>query len=607
MKRGRKTIPGRVLYSLLSGLLVLLMLLLYAGGIADPLALALQDRVCQQEQATSGAVTIVGIDDRAIDELGPYSTWGRGVMAQVIEKLNKSEDIRPAAIVLDVVYSGTSDPGADAALVEAAARYPNVIVASSVEFGMALNADRRLVTDSIVAQAEPFAALGQAAQVCNINAMLDTDGISRHHLLKLTLPDGRVRESMALMAANAYRAYWGEEPCREPQTKGLGFWYLPFTGTPGAFDEGISVADILAERIPAEYFAGRVVLIGATSAALQDNFFTAIDHAEPMYGVEIQANATEALLRGEFLSEASAVPQWIFLCACAALLVWYAGRGRLQRTLLLWLALTAGWILACFGLARCGLVLQVLWFPLCMTLLYAAAILYHAFRYFREKREVTNMFQHYVAPEVVNEILRTGPEALNLGGRVERIAVLFVDVRGFTTMSELLQPTEVVAILNEYLSLITDCVLRHHGTLDKFVGDAAMAIWGAPLPQEDYVWNAVQAARDMVKGSEELSEHLLEKYGRTVAFGIGVHVGEAVVGNMGSSIRMDYTAIGDTVNTSARLEANAPGGHVYISRQVADELGDRIRARSLGPIPLKGKKDGFEVLDLLPEEAENEA
>lgn len=164
-------------------------------------------------------------------------------------------------------------------------------------------------------------------------------------------------------------------------------------------------------------------------------------------------------------------------------------------------------------------------------------------------------------------------------------------------MSELLEPAQVVEILNRYLSLISECILKNGGTLDKFVGDAAMAFWGAPLPQQDYVMHAVRAAADMVSGSQNLSEELMEQYGRTVDFGIGIHVGEAVVGNIGSPERMDYTAIGDTVNTAARLEANAPAGTIYISRAAADALEGRIRVRSLGDtVKLKGKKEGFEVL-----------
>ena len=125
-----------------------------------------------------------------------------------------------------------------------------------------------------------------------------------------------------------------------------------------------------------------------------------------------------------------------------------------------------------------------------------------------------------------------------------------------------------------------------------------MAFWGAPLPQEDYIMKAVQAAADMRKGSEALAEELQRLYGRSVSFGIGIHTGPAVVGNIGSPQRMDYTAIGDTVNTAERLEANAKGGNIYISRAVADALEGRIRTTPLGRIPLKGKAEGFEALKM---------
>ena len=141
--------------------------------------------------------------------------------------------------------------------------------------------------------------------------------------------------------------------------------------------------------------------------------------------------------------------------------------------------------------------------------------------------------------------------------------------------------------------------MRHHGTLDKFVGDCTMAFWNAPLAQEDPVYLACRAAMDMVEGSKALGAQLQERFGRTVSFGVGVNYGPAVVGNIGAPKRMDYTAIGDTVNTASRLEANAPGGTIFISRAVADELGDRAKTTSLGgSIKLKGKAEGFEILTL---------
>lgn len=155
----------------------------------------------------------------------------------------------------------------------------------------------------------------------------------------------------------------------------------------------------------------------------------------------------------------------------------------------------------------------------------------------------------------------------------------------------------MVEILNQYLSLTSDCILKNGGTLDKFIGDATMALWGAPLPQEDYIYKAVKTAVDMVERSRALSEELQRQFGHRVSFGIGVHCGKAVVGNIGAQIRMDYTAIGDTVNTAARLEANATGGQILVSWAVADALGERIDTTSLGStIKLKGKSEALEVL-----------
>jgi adenylate cyclase len=166
-------------------------------------------------------------------------------------------------------------------------------------------------------------------------------------------------------------------------------------------------------------------------------------------------------------------------------------------------------------------------------------------------------------------------------------------------MSEKLTPEQVVAILNRYLELTSSSIFKFGGTLDKFIGDATMAIFGAPLPMEDYVFKAVCAANDMVERSHDLARELEEQFGRSVSFGVGVHCGKAVVGNIGTTRRMDYTAIGDTVNTSARLEANAPADTVYISKKVVDILQDRIECESVGNIPLKGKSEELEVFRLI--------
>lgn len=574
-----------------------LLTLVLGLGLFRSADLALSDMLYQERAASDGKIVLVGIDQKALEVYGPYQQWGRGVIARTLETLNASADCHPAVIGIDILYSGESEPEADRRLAEAAGKYGNVIAASAAEFGSALvekDGDYALSPHSVTAFSEPYGLLKTASAQGHINAMMDSDGILRHHLLYLTLPDGSLIPSLALAAAKAY----GGDAVAEPPTDSRGFWYLPFCGTPGDFPM-ISVSDVLSGAVSPDYFDGKIVLIGPYAAGLQDSYVTSADHASPMYGVEYQANAIQALLWGSYKTEVSDGLQLLLLFLL--LFLGFVGfrRFRMRVSVLLWALLGGGWILLCLAMYRTGRILHVLWVPAGITALYAVCLVVNYLQAALERQRVTNTFRRYVAPEIVSELLKEGTDSLALGGKLTRIAVLFVDVRGFTPMSELLVPGQVVEILNRYLTLISDCILKNKGTLDKFVGDAAMAFWGAPLPQEDFVMLAAKAARDMVEGSKALSEELLNAHGRTVSFGIGIHVGEAVVGNIGSPRRMDYTAIGDTVNTAARLEANAPGGMIYISRAVADALEGRIRTTSLrDSVPLKGKKAGFEVLTL---------
>lgn len=588
-KRLRTAVTGAVLAGVLT--------LLAGVGVLKRPDLTVSDMLYQRRSAADGTIVLVGIDQKALEEYGPYQQWGRGLIARTLDTLNAAKDCHPAVIGVDVLYGGESDPEEDRLLSEAAGRYGNVYVACAAEFGTTLverDGEYALKTFSVTAFDEPYETLRAAAGLGHINAMMDSDGILRHHLLYLDLPDGRRIPSLALAVAQAYT----DSGMTEPPVSGQGFWYLPFCGQPGDIEE-VSLSDVLSGAVPAAYFNGKIVLIGPYAAGLQDSYMTAIDHARPMYGVEYQANAVQALLWGAYKQEAA---DWIQLVILFFIL--WGGfmafrKLRVRLSTLIWLGISVGWALLCAALYHAGWILHVLWVPVGLTVLYVGCLAVNYVQAALERQRVTNTFRRYVAPEIVEEILKEGTQSLALGGKLTNIAVLFVDVRGFTPMSELLKPEQVVEILNRYLTLISDCILKNGGTLDKFVGDAAMAFWGAPLPREDYVMHAARAAMDMVEGSRALSEELTERYGRTVSFGIGIHLGEAVVGNIGSPRRMDYTAIGDTVNTAARLEANAPGGTIYISRAVADALEGRIAVTSLGgTVRLKGKKEGFEVLTL---------
>ena len=222
----------------------------------------------------------------------------------------------------------------------------------------------------------------------------------------------------------------------------------------------------------------------------------------------------------------------------------------------------------------------------------------HYYRARVAKQSIEKAFSKYVAPQVVDEIAKSGTYELRLGGENRDIAVLFVDIRGFTPLSESLEPEQVVNILNRYLELTTSSIFKHGGTLDKFIGDATMAVFNAPFDTDDYVYKAVLTAWDIVQGGADIEREFMEQYGKQVGFGVGVNCGPAVVGNIGCEFRMDYTAIGDPVNTAARLEANAPRGKVYISDTVYEQVKDRVTVEEVGEIPLKGKSKGVYVYSL---------
>ncbi len=242
-----------------------------------------------------------------------------------------------------------------------------------------------------------------------------------------------------------------------------------------------------------------------------------------------------------------------------------------------------------------GWIVPTIFLPVCLIVIYLVQMVRRYLAEIMRRRRVINVFKQYVAPQVVDKISKDRDFELVIGGENRHIAVLFVDIRGFTTMSESLKPEEVVEILNEYLGLTTQAIFDNGGTLDKFVGDATMAVFNAPFDLDDYIFRAVATAWDMQAGAEAIVEKFRQRYGKSVSFGIGINCGNAVVGNIGCDFRMDYTAIGDTVNTAARLESNARPGQILISSEVYEAVKDRVTVTPIGEIPLKGKSKGVFV------------
>lgn len=564
----------------------------------------IQDSVFQQPRAVTGDVVVIGIDDDSLERLGAYNNWDRNNMAQALRALASDPENMPAVVAIDTLYTSNTTEDADKNLVEAAKALPKVITGVAGLFGSEYiegeDGKFSLAEHRVLAYDEPYDDLKAVTTQGHINAMYDMDGILRHALLYFDVTDKNGETfrvySMAYESARAFLEQQGQTIV-PPRTDKRGHFYLTYSALPGTYNDGYNIADLIDGLIPSDYYAGKIVLIGPYSMGLQDEYFTSIDRAKKMYGVEFQANTIEAFLRQDYKSEMSNLLQAILVFAICAILLTLFLKLKLTPAFFIMVALGAATFFGEYLLFENGLITHAVWLPFGIVLMFIVAIAIHYVRSAIEKLQITRTFERYVAPEIVGEILKEGVENLSLGGKTCDIAVLFVDVRGFTTMSERLTPEMVVFILNKYLTMASDCVERNHGTLDKFVGDAMMAFWGAPIPQENAVYNAVKTAMEIIEGAKRVSDDLKAEIGEELRVGVGVNYGPAVVGNMGAEKHMDYTAIGDTVNTAARLEANAPGGTLYISRSVADQLGDKIKYTSLGgTIKLKGKAEGFEVL-----------
>lgn len=204
----------------------------------------------------------------------------------------------------------------------------------------------------------------------------------------------------------------------------------------------------------------------------------------------------------------------------------------------------------------------------------------------RRLEATREMFRRYVAPAVVDR-LPANPDQLKIGGHRQEITILFADIRGFTPFSERLPPEELVDVLNQYLMVAAEAIWKQEGTLDKFMGDAVMAIFNAPLPQEDHALRAARAALEMGAAVTQLHQRLPQAL--RLNYGIGIHTGDAVVGNVGMRLQMNFTAIGDAVNLAKRLQENAAGGQIILSATAYSRVQAHVRVKELAPLRVKGR------------------
>jgi adenylate cyclase len=364
-----------------------------------------------------------------------------------------------------------------------------------------------------------------------------------------------------------------------------------------------SIADIIAGRIPAETFRNRIVLVGATAIGIYDLRVTPFGATYP--GVEINATVIDNILHQNFLMH-SGLTRFIDFCAIILFglaIGFIIPRLRAVSGIIVALLLIGIFVaINMFVFSRYNIWFNLIYPVLTMTVIYLGITIYCYISEEKEKKKIKSTFQHYLTASVINEMLKD-PTKLKLGGDKKNLTVLFSDIRGFTTISEKLTPEELVRLLNEYLTAMTNIVFQHDGLLDKYMGDAIMAVFGAPLDQPDHARRACLTALTMMAELHKLQGKWREEGRPVFNIGIGVNSGDMVVGNMGSEMRFDYTVMGDMVNLGSRLEGinKEYGTNIIISEFTYSIVKETMCCRELDWVRVKGKKLPVKIYELLSE------
>ncbi|HEY3328066.1 MAG TPA: adenylate/guanylate cyclase domain-containing protein [Novimethylophilus sp.] len=513
-------------------------------------------------------IVIVNIDERSLanfsDSLGRWP-WPRSVHAELVEGLEKQH---PRAIVFDVLFS---DP--DLARKEADDYFAQTIRATdNTYFPMLRLEDGDPAAGLSLAQFGPQLGItpgpaakpdARVAMVLPLPAMLETGRLGIHNAL--ADDDKVVRRFYLSMDAQGWRI--PALPARVAQ--GLGYALpaedviaLHWRGPALAF-RYVSYWDVYQDMQrkqplrPTDEFRGKIVIIGATATGLHDIRATPVDGFYP--GVEILATAIDNLKRGNPMRQAPGVwaPSLAVLLAAMVTLLF----ARYRHPLFIGLGLFGGTGLLLAGsYVAVGLrwlvpVLSPLAFAWAQ---YAALALREYLAERRSRMQAVSTFGRFLDPRVVELLVGRGETTASLSGQSREISVLFSDIRGFTTLSEANPPEVVVDLLNRYFTQQAEVIFEQEGTLDKYIGDAIMAFWGAPAEQPDHALRAVHAALAMSERLEAFRKSA-GALGQELEIGIGIHSGPAVVGFIGATSRQDYTAIGDTVNLASRIEGQTKG------------------------------------------------
>jgi adenylate cyclase len=575
-------------------------------------------------------VVVVAIDHKSIKEVGRWP-WPRTVTAQLIDQLAR---YGAKVTALDIVFSEQQDPVSDAALSAAVTTAGNVVLgyffrdeeqpiepvsllqleSAKVKLIRAADGVTSIPLNEYRSVDTNLALIGKGARDFGFfNARPDGDGLYRRSLL-LLLYNGDIYPSLAMKALRHYLGQeimldiqpWGVDavqlgalrvPSREDGTMALNYY-----GPAGSF-QTISASDVINKRLPPDALNGAIVFVGATEIGIFDIRPTPFDATQP--GVELHATVAANALDGRFLRHDGTTQTLELISLVSLPVVLGVGLAFVPGTLA-GLAVFGGMALLFWSVNYWAFVqglrdMTLLYPVLGLGLTYLASEAWRNLVVERKGRQLKKAFSNYVSPDLVKQIEKN-PDQRVLGGEQRELSILFSDIRGFTTVSEDLTPPELVALLNEYLSPMTRIVLEERGTLDKFIGDAVMAIFNAPLDVPHHAVHACCAAVRMLEELERLNQGFVSRGMHTLDIGIGINTGPAVVGNMGADIRFDYTAIGDSVNLASRLEGlnKLYGSHILVSEDTRQLVPSGLFAfREVDRVRVKGKHQPVKLFELL--------
>lgn len=570
---------------------------LYHASILEKLSLIGYDFLysLRGDIEPNGQIVLIKQDEASTNFFNiRLSDWPRTFHARLILKLYAAgADL----VVFDYDFSRPTTAENDMAFANAIAEAGNVILAN------------RLLPNGEMAQpldAFTSGSLGEGL----IDTILDRDGVWRNLIYTSQSSDGYIHFSLPMVTTEIYEDFPEDQRVlNDPETLGWGKHKLPypdmminFAGGNGSYPS-ISYYKILEGDFDKSTVHGKIILVGNTHRLGKDYFAVPTD--KQMSGLEVHANAISTILDDRYILPLSKqlLSLLIIFSGLAGGLVIFLRRPDLRSNVLLMLSGSSVIILSTWYL----FINHTIWLdfvPLLLAFLLnigvASAYQWRLSR-LREK-EIRGLFGHYVSKNVVNAILSENI-AVNLDGHRTQVTILFSDIRGFTSISESLSPSELGKLLNLYFDEMIAAVFQYDGTLDKLMGDAVMAFFGSPLEVTDHQHQACQCAQNMIDRLKKLNISGNLPAGVTIKIGIGLHTGEAIVGNLGSSEFADYTVIGDTVNLASRIEGlnKRYATTVIISEDTYQSVQDDYLCRELDTVRVKGKDEPKRIYEMMQE------